>query len=277
MLNSILKKDNNLLIKEYQKKLKALEDEVRKLQFTINSMYEIWENMKKIKSQFADIKLEKTKQKDELLIKKEEFFSFNKKNLDEEIDNINIDLNKLSVIEDINRSNMEKAYDIQLTLSAYKREIYETKEEINLLKAEEGKYNANAERVINKLINMRDVSKIVCMPIENKLYFFSTFVKNHKSNYHSIIDDTIKLFRELDMEFDEVKLHLISIKDNSEQVNRLFKKIKKNMYSEVELICKYERLDELEKYFENTLDNVNYIRDTDIEVFEKLREKLASI
>lgn len=233
----------------------------------------------------------------------EEYFEDKKNKENEKVFKNNTVLKNLDVyisaIENIKNESsiaINNLYKVDKSRQLEEVEINKCKRDINLieneiikLKNEEQLYNEKVDSVIKKLIEMRDISKIICIFLpdreggQNTLHFKSTFLVEPKPNYDTIINNTIYMLRnELNIEITEVQLDLHSVKDSKERIDPIFKELSskvhqyayiKNTKVKRNYIFNYEILDELQKYFSRVTNNINYIDNT--EIFEILGKKLS--
>ena len=203
------------------------------------------------------------------------------KSNEKEIREIEEQLNIIQKITEQSQMNDTIIRDYNIKKNGIEEKIKETKKTITDLRKQQLSKDRAAEEKIKKLIIIRDISKCICIPTnsngKNRLMFFSVFPNTPKSNYTEIIDDVMKIFE--DINIDELYFCLISVKDITKKVENVFKKIKNHMnkirYYNIEVITEYHHLPELKKYSDLVTDKISYIKEDDIENFEKLREKLS--
>lgn len=278
-LNQSLKIDNEIEIKKLESYLIKHHERLQIIQPDLNNAIEA--------SNFIAAARANNKKLEELLEEKKQDlnnakFIKSEKNLDY-IDKC------ISLIKDSHEKNniaVKYLVNIQKARDTEKDEISKIENEVNQLKSQEF-VNEKANAVIEKIIVMRDISKVICIysPSEKKLFFRSVFVSNHKSNYDGIINDTIRMFKtELNIDILEVQLDMYSIEDNKKKVDSFIKKLWENVIKEASInyrtekinyIFNYETLEKLQRYFDRASYSINYIKNSDIDMFKRLQEKLT--
>lgn len=272
LLEKALKINNSSEIEELDLKVNQLKEEYFKHEFTRLSQEE---NYKRIEQSNQEIINEvKLLEMEKLSLEEKNSFL---RNYDDKIESIR---NRISFLDKIIGSNDLYLRSINLlntNMNNIAREHNLIEEEIEKLKDEQEDKNKSAEKFIKKISKMRDVSKIICLLDRGShLHIFSTFVRYHKSNYLEILKNTVKLFREHNIEITIIKLYLITIFEPPQKLNLAMKKIEDNYSgSNIEFHWELFRTSHLEKYFDTVQDNIGYIKENHLEQFASLKDKLS--
>lgn len=281
ILERYLKIDNSIKIKELEKINEKTKVEYLKYEFAKKNQETIYERFQKKQS---DLLNKVTNLQDEIksLEEKTSFFNKNDTSIEKINEEIKILGEEISIIR-IDLSTMSKVINER---NCFANEYNMKLKEIEDLRKEEEDKNKLAQIIIDKLISIRDVSKMICIPFCKKngdasIIIMSTFVKYHKSNYKEIIKDIFSFLSENNIVIKECRFYAISIFEPANTLTTAMEKIA-NYYNNAnfsfgDFVFKWEmfKLTNLEKYFDTVSDKINFIKKNDVQQFEELKNKLT--
>jgi len=190
--------------------------------------------------------------------------------------------NKYKVYSDIKENINKEIKDMENSIDSAKKEISRLKKEV--------KY---ADELINKIIALRDISKLVIVFQDKKLHVYSQYVLYPKTSYIQILEDLLKFIEKhnkkskYQIEIDGIELHLHSIFESKMMFERLKDKVERSIkYSSKDLLFirligfdnisfEYQELTKLRKYSDKPiLHEKKYLKEKDKKSIEKISRDL---
>lgn len=280
-LEKNFKIDNSSKIDTLESEMQKIETEYFKYEFAVNSQESIYERLKKKRDILNHEIIEFKKQIKHL----EENKSFINRN-DKKIENISEKVEKLKeelsiISKDLSEMNNIINKKIELAKSYHLK-----KEKVENLRKNEIEKNKSVDVIIDKLISVRDISKIICIPtIQEDGYahvlLISTFVRYHKPNYLEIIKDILSIMKDNGLLVNSCGLATISIfnppKSMETAINKIEEYYDKDTFRFRDFNFNWQRfrLEKLEKYFDTVSDSISYIKKDHLEQFQDLKNKLS--
>jgi len=189
---------------------------------------------------------------------------------------------KYKVYSDINENINKEIKNMENSKDNAKKDMLSLKKEIEY-----------ADELINKIIALRDISKLVIVFQDKKLHVYSQYVLYPKTSYIQILEDLLKFIEKhnkkskYQIEIDGIELHLHSIFESKMMFERLKDKVERSIkYSSKDLLFirligfdnisfEYQELTKLRKYSDKPiLHEKKYLKEKDKDSIEKISRDL---
>lgn len=264
-------KNNDNLIKEKIEALNKLKTEYNTNQSIIKFITEnqLELQIEEIKNISESLDQDITERKREIEDNKMQIFKSKKisylERLYENTDKIKSENNNLiKSIENINKK-----------ISSLKKQIQIIEGEIIELQNETDMSKKRAEIIIPEMIQLRDISKIVCSLKQSYLQFVIFSVKDEGGNYSKLIKNILILLSENNVTINNIRIFFISPFNENKDIKKIEYFIKQDYrYERINFEFKHIILPEIKKYLDEVSNTVSFIKESNIEDYIKLKDKL---